>query len=762
MNIQILGIRHHSPACARRVRELIQTQKPACILIEGPSDFNQRLDELALPHRLPIALYSYAHTDAGPAQCWYPFLDYSPEWVALKTGRELGLAVRFIDLPHWHYRAKTEKTQSKADRYQQVSEAFCRRFQCDGDDALWDHLFEAAPAEELPERLALYFDELRGDDPGSADDRLREDFMARHIAASIEAGGGSVLVICGGWHKPALERLWRIYAEQGLSEAPTCPLPEENQAGSYLVPFEFRQVDALAGYGAGMQSPLFYQWCWEAGRAAAIANTTAQVVQRLRAKRVAVSTAEFVSLEQSIQSLGQLRGHQPPTRADFLDGVLSAVVKEALEQRPPWSERGLLTGTDHPVLREALLALTGDGRGKLDGATPQPPLLKDAERHLETLDLLPTRQARLVKLDRREASDRPRAETLWRLKILGVSGIDLKELKAVRGLPEDLRYEEHWQLVQTERWYPDLIEASIHGASLAQAAENALLANLSAAPASPDRIAQLLSQSLRAGFHSLGENLARELTRRLPHIHAHGELAKAGLPLLELAQTGFWGQDTQGLLAPALRQIGEHLLWLLDGVQVKTSPAIEGDTDAVHFLTSLMKLAPPSFDTVFALDTLTRIAHRQDGPPALHGAALGAVYGLGHASAEQVTARTRAVPPRDELGDFLFGLFSAARELATQDDLIVAAIQAALDDMAHDDFLIALPQLRAAFAWFPPRERGAIARRVAELLGLSQSEQFKLLRLPSGLENLLDAKKIEAQALAWAREIGLVDALPLS
>jgi len=766
MNVQILGIRHHSPACARLVRDLIQTHKPTAVLIEGPSDFNQRLAELALPHRLPIALYSYAHTAEGPAQCWYPFLAYSPEWVALQTAKDIGAALRFIDLPHWHYRAladtrrRTHKAESKADRYAEVSAALCHRFHCDGDDALWDHLFEAAPGGELPARLEFYFSQLRGDDPGAAEDQAREDFMARHIAVCAAAStDGLILVICGGWHKPALERLWQRHYADGVTEPPPSPAPDEGQAGSYLVPYEFRQVDALAGYGAGMQSPLFYQWCWEEGRAAALAKATAIVIQRLRARRVAVSTAEFVSLQQTVQRLGQLRGHEPPTRADFLDALLSVAVKEALDNRPPWSERGPLTGADHPVLREALLTLTGDGRGKLDGDTPQPPLLKEVEKTLVELDLQPTSQTRTYTLDRRESADRNRAETLWRLKLLGISGVVLKELKAsraARNLPENLRYEEHWTLVQTERWYPDLIEASIHGASLAQAAENALLANMAAQQGSAAGIATALSQSLRAGFNDLGERLAAELTGLLPSIHAHGELAKTGLPLLELAQTGFWGEDTCALLEPALSQIGERLLWLLDGLQTKTGGSIGDDAGAVHFLTGLLKLVPPQFDAAFALATLTRLARRRDGPPALKGAALGAAHGLDLIDADELLALTRAVPPREELGDFLYGLFSTARELATQDAVIVEAIQAALEAMNHEDFLIALPQLRGAFGWFPPRERGAIAQIVAAMLGLSQSEQFKLLRLPSNPDALLDAKKIEAQAVAWAKATGLI------
>ncbi len=53
----IVGIRHHSPACARLVKSLIESQRPRYVLIEGPADFNDRVDELFLAHQLPVAIY---------------------------------------------------------------------------------------------------------------------------------------------------------------------------------------------------------------------------------------------------------------------------------------------------------------------------------------------------------------------------------------------------------------------------------------------------------------------------------------------------------------------------------------------------------------------------------------------------------------------------------------------------------------------------------------------------------------------------------
>ena len=82
----VVGVRHHSPACARLVAETIRRVGPRFVLIEGPADMNGRLDELALPHRLPVAIFSYYQTEERAHASWSPFCAYSPEWVALREG----------------------------------------------------------------------------------------------------------------------------------------------------------------------------------------------------------------------------------------------------------------------------------------------------------------------------------------------------------------------------------------------------------------------------------------------------------------------------------------------------------------------------------------------------------------------------------------------------------------------------------------------------------------------------------------------------
>ena len=775
MTVRVVGVRHHSPACARLVAHLIATEKPHAVLIEGPSDFNPRIPELLLEHTLPLALYSYANADGQPRQCWFPFLDYSPEWLALREGHVAGALLRFIDLPHWQYRALPDarrrvasvEPEQQRSRYAEVVERLCRRFGCDGDHALWDHLFESLPADAaglqaLQQRLDLYFDELRGDDPGSEQDQARERRMAEWVAwAERQAGDRPVLVVCGGWHKRAIEAQWP--ALRTAREPVATPPLNERQAGSYLVPFEFRQVEALSGYWAGMQSPQFYQWAWQHGLASAGERAVRQIIGRLRSRHATASTADLVAFERCLEGLSRLRGHAVPLRADILDALQSTLVKDALERPAPWVEQGLLNSQHHPVLREAMIALTGEGAGRLHADTPLPPLLHDVTRRLAEQGVAPSRAPQPLVLDRRREADARTAAMLWQLQLLEVDGIRLHGLQAphaARHLPQALRFEEHWSLQQGERWFPSLIEAAVYGATLESAARHRLQDLMHQAQGHPAKTAQCLLQAVRAGLLDLGTELAQSLHEGLPGVHDHVALAEAAHALLDVAQAGFWGADTRGLMEQALLAIADRLLWLLDGLSGAQQPArMAGDVNAVRVFDALLRLGLAGFDSVFVLETLARFARADGKPPALRGAALGVAHvhgGLGEAGAAEVLAITRAIPPRDALGDFLYGLFSCARALATQADDIVLAVQGALESMSTDDFLVALPQLRGAFSWFPPQERGAIAARVAQVLGLSAGEQAQLLSLRQGAGAYVDAKRMEAQALAWARELGVL------
>jgi hypothetical protein len=766
MSVHFIGVRHHSPACAQLVRHYIRTHRPQAVLIEGPADFNPRLSELLLPHRLPIAIYSYANDEGQLAQqSWFPLLEFSPEWVALHEGAAMQAQLRFIDLPHWCYRTGTSAPRPSRQRYHDVMQALCRRTGCDSDDALWDHLFEALPPDDpsLGLRLDAYFAQLRGDELAQAADAQREESMATWIAWAA-ARFDRVLVVCGGWHVPALQRAWPTLSQL---EEPMSPSPTQAE-GSYLVPYEYGQVDALSGYAAGMPSPMFYQQLWQQGAAAAARWALQRIVERLRACQQPVSTADLIALEQHAEGLARLRGHAVPLRVDLLDAVQSTLVKDAQDAPAPWSTHGLLSAEHHPVLREALHALTGEGGGSIHTSTPLPPLVHDVNERLAACALHLQREPQPLILDRRRPLDLPRSQLLWQLHVLNVGGIELQSLEAPAGstaLNAALAFEEHWLLQKQRHWLPNLIAAAVYGATLPKAAEQLLLKradNGCANNAQPKALVDALLTAIRAGLLALGDSFARRLQQSLVHTMDHGELAQACLSLVELSLAGFWGQDVHLLLQGTLLALAERLVWLLERRDGAGSAMwIEADVRSLIALQRLLGLDIAGLDQHVLISFCHRLASSADKPPALRGAALGvkvsqAGFPVPLTLRTEVIALMCGMSPRDALGDFLYGLFSLARALATEDDTIVHAVHAALQSLGDEDFLLALPSLRAAFAGFPPRERGAIAKLVVPLLGLPSQQRDPPPEHGSSAQPMLDAKRIETLALTWARTHGVL------
>jgi hypothetical protein len=158
----IIGVRHHSPACARLVKERIEKLRPRYVLIEGPVDFNHRLDELFLPHQLPIAIYSYCQPQESSAAghgVWTPFAEFSPEWQALLAARKTGAQIRFIDLPGWMQ--PDDSAPSPAVRSNHGYSHLLQNSGMENIDALWDHLFEdEAQQANLQPALETYFSGL--------------------------------------------------------------------------------------------------------------------------------------------------------------------------------------------------------------------------------------------------------------------------------------------------------------------------------------------------------------------------------------------------------------------------------------------------------------------------------------------------------------------------------------------------------------------------------------------------------------------------
>ncbi|SUA80036.1 Uncharacterised protein [Nocardia otitidiscaviarum] len=754
--VTFIGVRHHSPACARLVRDTVRALRPAYVLIEGPVDMNDRLDELLLGHQLPIAVFSSYRDRTTRHMSWAPLCDYSPEWVALTEGRAAGSVVRFIDLPAWHSAfADTENRYADAERrYDHAVTRLCREFAVDNIDTLWDHLVEIGDDATLAERLAAYFDLVRGDDEAGAGDVQREEYMARWIHAAVDAANRAagtrpapIVVVTGGFHRPALVRRLDehlLSARTAPSDSPwphVPPFPGDGVGGSYLVPYSFRRLDAFDGYQSGMPSPEYYQRLWEDGPEQAAEGITRAVVRRLRERGQPVSTAALIGARTLTGGLSRLRGHRSPSRTDVLDGLAGALVTEALDRPLPWTGRGQLRPGTDPVVVEMVAALSGSRTGRLHRDTPHPPLVHDADSELARHGI-PERGEH--ELDLATDSGLAASRVLHRLRVLDIPGYRRTSGPLV-GRPPDPR--EVWRVTASPLRLPMLIEAGSLGATCAEAAATRLGERFDAAGSDTGGLAEVLFDATLCGLAELGDTVVDRI-RGL--IESAGDTA--GLGQLLAVTLSLWRHDRifgtahSPTLAALIDAAVLRLLWLIEAIRGGPAPADDRMLHALIAIRDTTQHAP----TVLSVDRadivgVFRRGAAPDRPPALRGAAVGLVAALAPDETLDLARAVRLAGQPEVLGDFLAGLFALAREqLLDTDAPLLAVLDELVDRFAPPDFLTALPALRLAFAWFPPRERARIATRLLAARG-ADAAPATLLRLDADAGLLARARALEAR-----------------
>jgi hypothetical protein len=507
--VRYFPIRHHSPACATHVQRWIAENRPCSILIEGSASYDPLIPALVDPClECPVAIFT-SFVDRrgrlemelakrfGPPRfaAFFPLCDYSPELVALRVGHQMGARLRFIDLdfaeatlirhsageaaPPMGVRIESLAADSHL-MHSQFLNTLASRFSCRDFNELWDHLFEACvdslSTDELLDRLATYCVlarlEYSAQDLERDATTAREAFMAAAISDEIERNereqrAGPILVVTGGFHSVVLPDL-----VVGKTPAPAIQPFADGENSQYLIRYSFDQLDALAGYSAGMPSPGFYDRLWHA---AAIpdahdhiaAELLIDIARRTRSQQsaTALSTADALAAVQLARQLAEFRGHPWPQREDLLDGVRSCFVKGEMD-----TEGRLL-------FKLVLEMLAGNRIGKTPPGVAVPPIVEDFRQEAQRLRLpVEAVERREMVLDLyRSTSHRQISRLFHRLDFLGApfasfqAGPDF-----VRGVGLD-RLQEHWLVCWSPSIESALIDASVYGPTIEDAALHKLV-----------------------------------------------------------------------------------------------------------------------------------------------------------------------------------------------------------------------------------------------------------------------------------------------
>ncbi len=820
-------IRHHSPACAWHIESLIRTRKPRAVLVEGPAAFTSLIPLILHEKtRAPVAVYTSFVGEKvelppempkeladllGPPRhaAYYPFCDYSPELVALRAGKAVGAGLRFIDLDYpeqINVERQDAEEDDAAPRVESLLEErhfkrsrfiqnLARRAGCRDHNDLWDHFFEtrldstqssSALTEKFIRDVTAWCYYARADASTEELDadgtRAREEAMAasiREVLSNAPRDGtrptvGPVLVVTGGFHTVALPGL--VAAEKNSGRQKDKP---KGELLTCLVRYSFEQLDALNGYAAGMPSPYYYDQIWRGAKSESVeparankasgptfdpftelaAKVLVQLGQTTRKKKMAAALSpadEIAALDQA-RRLAALRGHPGPMREDLLDGVRSCFVKGSMD-----AEGAVLLGL-------ARHTLGGTSIGEVPAEAGVPPLVEnfritakllrfnidDSVRKKASFDLY------------RKRAHRKASRFLHCLSFLEVPfGSMIAGPDFVQGVALE-RLHEHWDYQWSPQTESQLVEASIYGATVEEAAANRLVRTVAELEMqgrgrSAAEAVSMLVHACRMGLHRYTDRLRSLIAAQAAEDPDFKSLASALNQLILL-----W-ESREPLEAHKLAEIPELIraaygraCFLLHDLM--NSPA-DGASDTLNALVVVRDVLQTSacskelLDSALFFEPLPELIRHPKTPPLLAGAACGILHSGGRMSDVEVLQALAGFlnASSTEAGGqiaFVIGLLRTCREIAWQQPAFAEAIHKLLATWSEDEFVERLPHLRMAFADLTPRETDQVAEVVAKFHG--GEKPARVLRPEFSEAEMLAAVRLNNSVMRALKEDGL-------
>jgi hypothetical protein len=753
-------VRHHSPACAWHVERLIRDLNPQAVLIEGPRDATPLIPLLVHPDtRMPTAIYAtyVRRTDQGLPDrhaAYYPLCDFSPELASIRAGLAIGAKVAFIDLT---FPEQIEAQRANCDPNSSVNrrrsqslqdehwfthsrwiQAACVRTGARDADDLWDHLFEVdyrqtATADLMRQVLAYCALARRGHAP---EDLVADGCLAREqaMAAAVAAEDGRTIVVTGGFHTVALPQ---------TSPALPAPMkidPDDHQL--VLMRYTFEQLDRLNGYASGMPAPEFYQRCWEDQD---LTTVLVEIGRECRRKDLGPSTADAIAAVTHAGGLAALRGHRRMSREDLLDAVRSVFVKGADDAE------GV------PVLAIARKHLAGDRVGNVPADAGQPPIVHDFRNSAGQLRLKLDRMEDIeLALDLyRKSAHRDVSRLFHRLAFLSVPfavfvrGPDFVAGENLERIQEVWKY--HWS-PQTES---SLIERSLYGSTIEDAANGLLLERFQQAEQQGQGrnaalATELVLHACRMGLHRHTQDLLARVGGLLVEDGAFDSLVAAmeNLLVLEVSREPLQAHHLTGL--QELATTAYHRACFLIPSLVNTPAETEVPMlDALNALAQAVRTLGDSPELQqLRSDALAALAATTGGSAALRGGAVGMLAGDGRLTDAEVVQNLRghllsARGDGEDGPNFLGGLLKTARSILWTMPGILDAVNDVLSGWDEDRFVKLLPLLRLALSDLTPRETDQVAKRVAALLGAESLQVAYVPDVDSG--EMLRAVEVNRQ-----------------
>ncbi|GAA2839636.1 DUF5682 family protein [Kitasatospora sp. CM 4170] len=718
--VTLLGVRHHGPGSARAVAAALESLRPDAVLIEGPPEADPIVALAAGKDMVPpVALLAHAVDDPARAAFW-PYAEFSPEWVAIRYGLDAEVPVRFIDLPAAYGLAPDPAGDATAEDDAAADDAdgdrpgdpialLAEAAGHDDPERWWEDVIEhrapgadpLAPFAAVAEAMTALREAGVAGSAARRDD-LREAYMRQQIRAAKRAGHRRIAVVCGAFHVPALAVLPTVAHDRALLAG----LPKKVRTDITWVPWTHRRLSQLSGYGAGIVSPGWYHHLF-AEPGDPLPKWLTRAAELLRAEDHPVSSAHVIEAVRLARTLAVMRGRPLAGLTETLDAVRSV----------------MCDGSDVALelVRDRLVI--GDALGEVPDGVPAVPLQRDLARLQRSLRLKPEAEPRELDLDLRKENDAARSRLLHRLRLLGIDwGVPARSAVNSTGT-----FRESWRLCWQPEFAVRIVEAAQWGTTVEDAAAGKAVGAARAAVELAELTA-LVETCLLAGLPGALPAVMRVLADCAALDTDVARLAGALPALVRALRYG----DVRGTDGGALGEVATGLADRIcvglppacTGLDADGAAAMRGHLDEVHGAVGLLDADGADGLADRWAGTLGSLARREptggpaDGVPGLlRGRAVRLLLDDGRLDSAEAGRRmglvlSAASAPADAAG-WVEGFLTGGGALLLHDPRLLGLLDAWLTAVPAEVFTDVLPLLRRTFAGLEAGVRNTVGSRVA-------------------------------------------------
>lgn len=780
--IVLIPVRHHSPACSLHLRNMIRREKPDIILIEGPENANELIDIIAdETTKPPFAIY-YSYNDKkgiisdkkNQYKCYYPFTDYSPEYVAITEAYRLCAKVNFIDLTYADIinnqhdgmgLLKDDDKNNYNDDYLLSNNEYivrlCEKAGTRNFDEFWEKYYEIngliRSDEEWFEKLYEYckiarehtlYETLIKDG-----DIAREICMAYNILnEAVNNPSSKIMVVTGGMHTVALyDRITRGYtaAKKEYDDIMRHRISNDNQA-VYIIAYTEEALASLNGYASGMPYPGYYEDIWrqislnendtdtenadkteelqlidecDNAECSSYYNSAlsyiVNIARKIRKEDGGLSTSDEISAYTMATGLARLRGKAAPGSYEIYDAILSCYVKGEVTT---WGMKPL------EILKSEL---TGKRIGKLGDRAGIAPIVENFNELCKKykIDITSTIEKEKVLSFYAKDSHREISRFFHRLSYLKVPFAVMTKGPNLQKRTDKNLVRETWRYKWSGSVHAALTDVSVYGQTIEEAAglmaENELKKNLNA-----KETAILYTHIFEMGlmrYAGLMSDRLKESVIKDNDFYSLSEALSYFEVLIQMSSLYSFVGDIDEVTRVTVRKIlmvlkdytrikDEELELLMNTVKLIYHLTREYDSDNI-----------PIADIGTFIDVLKEMIKDTDINPGLNGCIYGVLYATGSVDTDVVKSAAFGYlsgtrEQNKKVAAFFRGLFFSARDIVFADREFIDIIDSFFEKTQAEDFMQLLPEIRMAFAFFTPLEIERIAKTAAMMHGKGKEE----------------------------------------